>query len=62
LEYLYKDGGNEKTILTCLQFINRSFENTQILKEKFKALPPMSDHNGILQNIAQALQGVFEDY
>ena len=61
-EYLYKDGGNEKTILTCLQFINRSFENTQILKEKIKALPPMSDHNGILQNIAQALQGVFEDY
>ncbi|CAC5397569.1 RNF213 [Mytilus coruscus] len=60
--YLYKNHENAEIVLSCLQFINCSFENIKSLKKEVTSLPSKSANDGILQNIAITLQSIFAGY
>ncbi|VDI17462.1 Hypothetical predicted protein, partial [Mytilus galloprovincialis] len=60
--YLCKNTGNERNILTCLQFIDTNFDNVQALRNQFQSLPEASNNREILQNISLTLQDIFKNH
>ncbi|CAG2207755.1 unnamed protein product [Mytilus edulis] len=60
--YLCKNTGNERNILTCLQFIDTNFNNVQALRNQFQSLPEASNNREILQNISLTLQDIFKNH